>query len=647
MNLGRWLGLGRRPTGAAPERVTAGPHFAPLFPDPEAAAIGSVFALHRIRASSGDPVSAEISTGRVVNRPPRSAEPLQPLVLVRARRNPALGFLVAPADPDLAIKMEADALRASILPYLVERGADPGKVRLRHPVTRGYVCALPFTGTQAADLVCNRTEAGAWEHFSVDEVEPDPADHGLARLLERIAAPFATMFDAGAMLAWLAGDGTGGATGRIGSALLRLLPPEEMSLVARAMLGEAGAPAFLARCLDDDARGLLADLRRWNTERDAIATMAIDDRLDGLGNGARGEENGSADRLAASLARLHVSPRRELCVVATARNEGIYLLEWIAHHRAVGADHVFLYSNDNNDGSDALLQALAASGTITWIDNRFAPRVDGQVKAYGHALSVLPQTLDFRWTLIVDLDEFLILNRARYANLPELLDLREREGATAVAFSWALFTPGGAQHWDQRPLIERFTFQEPGGNSHVKTAFRTNRYRTSYPHDPIPVPGLPTEFRAASGRLHQWPGKPTPPSEGEPDYDHAWIAHYHCKSVDEFLWKTARNRGGFELQPGLSFKPEALPALFRWFDPALSTENRSALPMLPPLQAELDRLRSLPGVAAAEEAVRTSFRSSVAALRRAAREAVERGALPQAIGEGARRVFLTDAAPRV
>ena len=98
----------------------------------------------------------------------------------------------------------------------------------------------------------------------------------------------------------------------------------------------------------------------------------------------------------------------------TARNEGAYLVEWIAYHRALGFDGVQLVSNSNSDGSDALISALVDANIINHIDNSTLEGTDDfvdyekeniQIRAYCRALrSEFFQQHD--WVCIVDLDEF-------------------------------------------------------------------------------------------------------------------------------------------------------------------------------------------------------------------------------------------------
>lgn len=49
--------------------------------------------------------------------------------------------------------------------------------------------------------------------------------------------------------------------------------------------------------------------------------------------------------------RAEVIPRKDFCILATARNEGIYLAEWIAYHKSIGFEGFFIYINDCQDNS--------------------------------------------------------------------------------------------------------------------------------------------------------------------------------------------------------------------------------------------------------------------------------------------------------
>ena len=55
--------------------------------------------------------------------------------------------------------------------------------------------------------------------------------------------------------------------------------------------------------------------------------------------------------------------------ILTVKNEGAFLLEWLAHHRACGFTHVLAFSNACSDGTDAMLDRLAQLGGLTHVRN--------------------------------------------------------------------------------------------------------------------------------------------------------------------------------------------------------------------------------------------------------------------------------------
>lgn len=62
-----------------------------------------------------------------------------------------------------------------------------------------------------------------------------------------------------------------------------------------------------------------------------------------------------------------IAPRRRLAALLMARDEALHLSEWFAHAAAIGIEHVFVYTNDNSDGTDQLLDWFSHQGHATVI----------------------------------------------------------------------------------------------------------------------------------------------------------------------------------------------------------------------------------------------------------------------------------------
>ena len=69
------------------------------------------------------------------------------------------------------------------------------------------------------------------------------------------------------------------------------------------------------------------------------------------------------------LSQIQVLPRPKFLLVTTMKNEGPYILEWIAYHIAIGIDHFMIVTNDCTDGTNEILEILQKKGLVTLVIN--------------------------------------------------------------------------------------------------------------------------------------------------------------------------------------------------------------------------------------------------------------------------------------
>ncbi|MGB8815184.1 MAG: glycosyltransferase family 2 protein, partial [Paracoccaceae bacterium] len=143
--------------------------------------------------------------------------------------------------------------------------------------------------------------------------------------------------------------------------------------------------------------------------------------------------------------------------ILTVRNEGAFLLEWLAHHRCTGFTDFLVFSNDCTDGTDVMLDRLAAMGWLTHVRND-GPHDAGPQWAALKAADKHPLKAAADWVLFVDIDEFVNVHvgdrtlGALLAALPE---------ATAVPLTWRMFGNAGVVGFEDRPVTEVFTRAAP------------------------------------------------------------------------------------------------------------------------------------------------------------------------------------------
>ena len=369
----------------------------------------------------------------------------------------------------------------------------------------------------------------------------------------------------------------------------------------------------------------LPQLTDWLSEhQDGAKQREVPRKLDIIAKSGLGGVPASLGHIATIALRSVVSPRKRICVLGTARNEGLYFLEWIAHHKNLGVEHLYIYSNDNDDGSDHLLQALAAAGEITWLKNELADGISAQDKAYCHALSMLPDILDYEWTAILDVDEFINLNTKRFDTLSEFLDWQSRHPTHAIGLNWLVFGSNGQSAWNPEPVSRRFPMPFGDVSPTIKTLCRTNLFFHSQPHFPVTNISTPVYFRDSEGSPVTYNpnsiSTASIPPRGKPS---AWVAHYISKSVDEFLWKCSRNQGNYPKTQGrksLTISPEMAKGFLDGHTvPSSKTEARSFTQLV----TEISRLRQLPGVDAAMNGIVANYRAKIPVIRDTFRDVMQ------------------------
>lgn len=220
------------------------------------------------------------------------------------------------------------------------------------------------------------------------------------------------------------------------------------------------------------------------------------------------------------------SPGATLCAIA--KDEGAYLIEWIAYHRLLGFERIVIYDNGTTDGSEQSMRAMAEAGLIEY---RSWPNVEGrspQISAYVDAAA----RCETRWIGFLDIDEFLFLMRDE--SVSAFLG-RFGQDVSAIGMNWRIFGSSGLVAADDRPVVERFTRAAESGfhiNRHLKTlAVAADTYRVS-PHRVWLMRGLYVDSL----------GQPIDPGRGfaPPRHDLVQINHYVLKSRSEFAEKKQR-----------------------------------------------------------------------------------------------------------
>jgi hypothetical protein len=578
-----------------------------------------------ILAWHGTTLCAEASSGCLVSVMDVTSEHHVPLLASIPDSSPDTCFISTQGTPSIPIQLAPRDYRNEMLPLKLCQTQNTGRVALMHPSTGWYLCALPPEAPhEPARLTADRSWIKDWEMFELSPVNELLVAPGLKTIAVSLECLLASSRSRTNAIVDFINHADASEAGTVLSAVWPLLTLGEVETLAKLLLGNRVLLERLATLLPYDiwASESLPGLVEWSKQRESLTRrprrFQLAPTLDFLAEAGSCGKFASFGHACNAYARASVEPRRDVCIISTARNEGLYTLEWLAYHRAIGVEGFFFYSNNNDDRSNDLLAALSDAGVITWIDNPVALGGAAQPKAYGHALSILPDVLDYRWALIIDLDEHFVFNPDMFGSIQDFLRWHEQREVDAIAVNWKFVGSGGECVWRDEPLIRRFTKLRPEDSRTVKTMFRPKLFMHSHCHYPIAHENRAFVFRHAPGDLHlfQNPIKGfefvAPAASDVSNSYYAAIYHYFYKSAEEYMWKFSRNRGDSPHATGISNDVMHAAFLLEFMQQHETSDfvledriERCA----PTFDAELAKLLSLPGVAGANAEIQRTFRS--------------------------------------
>jgi hypothetical protein len=260
---------------------------------------------------------------------------------------------------------------------------------------------------------------------------------------------------------------------------------------------------------------------------------------------------------------------KPLAVCAIFRNEGPFLLEWIAYHRAVGFDFFVLYDNDSDDGGADIIRASPLAQHCAVIQWSHHP---GQLAAYRDFIQ--NYSGNFAWVAFIDLDEFLLPLVGE--GIPSLL--QKWRDFSAVLVSWRIFGPAG---WIEPPdglVIENYDLRsadELPVNHHIKSIVQCA--------DLLDVTPNPHEF-AVRGAVCNTAGRAVSniAIQPEPCHQNLVLNHYVTRSRRDWMAKIRRGSAMFA-NVGLAYKEE----LFEHFAEVSRIKDETIKTWAPAVRARL------------------------------------------------------------
>lgn len=232
-------------------------------------------------------------------------------------------------------------------------------------------------------------------------------------------------------------------------------------------------------------------------------------------------------------------------VVTTMKNEGAFLLEWVAHHKALGFDHILICTNDCSDPTTRMVLRLEAMGlarhhaTKPWAATSIQRSALKQARRHA-------EVAEADWIYVCDADEFLVVKTGD--GTARALTVAASSEAEVITVPWRIFGSSGRTKYEDSPVTQLFQRASVAPNRppipsiYGKSLFRRlDLVHRIGIHAPVPRPD------AARDLVREGPGS-TPRRDGlnpmlsPADYSVAQINHYALRALDSFLVKRDRGR---------------------------------------------------------------------------------------------------------
>lgn len=304
------------------------------------------------------------------------------------------------------------------------------------------------------------------------------------------------------------------------------------------------------------------------------------------------------------------------CIITCMKNEGPFILEWIAYHRAIGVQDFIVYTNDCSDGTAEFLDLLQTKGILQHRENPFK----GTGLKPQHAALQAGESEDVvknaDWVISMDVDEFINVKVGE----GKLTDLFRAVGnANMISCTWRLFGNSDIHLFTDEPLISQYTrcaeeiTRKPHQAWGFKTLFRNiGLFKKLGVHRPKGLnPQLWDQINWVNGS-----GKPLPrdmyrnawrSTNSTIGYDLVQLNHYAVRSAESFLVKRDRGRvNHVDRDQGLAY-------WFRMNNNA--TKDHSIQRMIPALNREMDALLTDPEISEAHHYCVDQHRSKIDALK--------------------------------
>ena len=220
----------------------------------------------------------------------------------------------------------------------------------------------------------------------------------------------------------------------------------------------------------------------------------------------------------------------KICLCVIAKNENLYVREFVEHYKKIGYDNIFIYDNNDLNGEhfEEVINDYIESGFVHLIyfrerDAKTRPIFDAYRDCYAR------NNKSYNWLSFYDMDEFLEINE-KYNTIKQFLNSKIFVHCQNIKINWLMSINNDTLYYENKPLQQRiktFGYNNPV-NIHIKSTVRgglpINYWTISHnPHTST----LNITSCSSSGKIIQFDS----PFNQPPDFTNAKLKHYNSETL--------------------------------------------------------------------------------------------------------------------
>ena len=156
--------------------------------------------------------------------------------------------------------------------------------------------------------------------------------------------------------------------------------------------------------------------------------------------------------------------KNKIAICAIAKNENLYIRDWVEYHKNLCIDKIFLYDNNDNNGEhfESVIKDYIDSNFVEVINKRGIEKglvydknnINLQSQCYIETYNNLKNNSDFKWIFFIDIDEYINIKEG---TIKDYLNNKKFNNYDTIVFPWVIYDDNNKLKYENASLKNRFT----------------------------------------------------------------------------------------------------------------------------------------------------------------------------------------------